>query len=203
MKIFNVMMSLIGATCLIFGASGCDSGFGEPCEVPKTSKFEKACGTVANRAPSNDDAVRMTSRASCAIKNFAGCSTRVCMVYRGSTPYCTTNCASSADCEGSAVCRPLVGEAVTEEDVIRECDPSGAFATECYCVREGDAVSGAGVAAAAPPMSSMPTPATPAAPGPMTNMTNPMVPPQQPPGGGAAPQMALPAAAGPMGGMAP
>ena len=46
----------------------------------------------------------------------------------------------------------LVGEAVTEEEVIQECDPSaGAFATECYCVREGDTVSGGGCCCANQP----------------------------------------------------
>ena len=205
MKTINLLTWFIGVTCLVASTVGCDSGFGEPCEVPKTAKFEKACGTVANRAPSNDDAVRMTSRASCAVKNFAGCSTRVCMVYRGSSPYCTTPCTSSDECEGSAVCRPLVGEAVTEEEVIKECDPSaGAFATECYCVREGDTVSGGGAAAAAAaaaaptnqpdmPASMMPAvpmtmpnsmdQALPASAGGMAPPNAPMAPPSEPMGG--------------------
>ncbi|MEE2789081.1 MAG: hypothetical protein VX589_17225 [Myxococcota bacterium] len=129
---------------------GCDSGFGEPCEVPKTARFEKACGTVSNPQPTDDFSVRMTSRASCAVKNFAGCSTRVCMVYRGNGPYCTTPCKSSDECEGSAKCRPIVGEAVTPEQVQAECDPeNNDFAAECYCVRESD-TAGEAVATSAP-----------------------------------------------------
>ena len=183
--------------CTFAFIGGCDSGFGEPCEVPKTARFEKACGTISNPQPTDDFSVRMTSRASCAVKNFAGCSTRVCMVYRGNGPYCTTPCRSTDDCEGSAKCRPIVGEAVTPEQVKAECDPEGSdFAAECYCVRESD-TAGEAVATSTPPMT-LPTGPdvpgeTPGAtmpmampnPAPGTNQMNPSALPPAPAGGGA------------------
>ena len=136
----------------------------------------------------------MTSRPRVPLK-LCWVFSRVCMVYRGQ-PLTAQPTVRHQPIVKEAVCRPLVGEAVTEKRHSRV-RPVGAFATECCCVREGDAVSGAGSTAAR--AGSMPCRLHPAPT--MTNMPNPMAP-QQPAGGGAAPQMALPAA-GPMGGMAP
>ena len=120
---------------LSFGASSCDTGFGQPCKLPETADFRRACMTVEAEEADDENAVIMESQASCAVKNFAGCETRICLVYRGSNPFCSERCSQDADCEGSAECRPLIGE--TDLDA-SACEPQGSFIPECYCVRKGD-----------------------------------------------------------------
>ncbi len=113
-------------------STGCDTSFGQPCTLPKTEEFRRAC----NPAPVDDDAdaglneVQTESKASCAVKNYAGCETRVCLVYRGSSPFCSEPCTTNSDCE-SNLCRPLLGDpTLAGEDICQN--------TECYCIREGD-----------------------------------------------------------------
>lgn len=119
-------------------ASGCENSFGEPCTLPKTEQFRRACSPApaddANESDEND--IEQSSQASCAIKNFAGCETRICLVYRGSDSYCTEPCESDTDCPGSAVCRPLLGDTDLAEN---PCVSEDGFPAECYCVRAGDA----------------------------------------------------------------
>ncbi len=116
-------------------AAGCSNDFGQPCELPQTEEFRQACSTTATEAEGESSGsgteIEMESKASCAVKNFAGCATRVCLVYRGSDPFCSEPCVTKADCEGSAECRPILGDTVTSAENICE-------RTECYCVRKGD-----------------------------------------------------------------
>lgn len=116
--------------------AGCDSGFGEPCAIPKTEAFRQACEEGAGSETDDDEnTVMMSSTASCAIRNYAGCSTRVCLVYKGSSPICSTQCTENSDCEGSAQCRPLIGDVYDDG---KTCNPSMGGVSECYCVRKGD-----------------------------------------------------------------
>lgn len=122
-----------GAAGAVLGLLGCSNDFGQPCELPQTEEFRRACETVAPdpNAEERDTEVISESKASCAVKNFAGCATRVCLVYRGSEPFCSEPCTTKSDCEGSAECRPILGDTVTtSEDICQR--------TECYCVRAGD-----------------------------------------------------------------
>lgn len=116
-------MACFAAAALL---AGCDTGFGQPCTLPKTDEFRQACNPAEVDPAAEDEDVQSESRASCAVKNFAGCETRVCLVYRGSSPFCSEPCLADDDCEGSAVCRPLLGDVECAEGV------------ECYCVRKGD-----------------------------------------------------------------
>lgn len=130
---------LISALGLV--SSGCETTFGEPCTLPKTEQFRRACSPVPaeddGEANDGENAVVQESQASCAIKNFAGCETRICLVYRGSSSYCSEACTADSDCPGSAVCRPMLGDTDLEGN---PCEPSDdGFPTECYCVRAGDA----------------------------------------------------------------
>lgn len=124
------MVLLAGGATLVVAATGCDTGFGQPCDLPKTEEIRAACNPA--EVDNEDDDIQRESKASCALKNYAGCETRVCLVYRGSSPFCSETCKADSDCEGSAVCRPLLGDADCSAD-----DQSG-FAPECYCVRKGD-----------------------------------------------------------------
>lgn len=119
-------------------ASGCENSFGQPCTLPKTEQFRRACSPVPVEDDGEEDGendVVMQSEASCAVKNFAGCETLICLVYRGSDSYCSQACESDDDCPGSAVCRPLLGDTDLEEN---PCISEDGFPTECYCVRAGD-----------------------------------------------------------------
>ncbi len=107
-------------------------GVGTSCTLPKTEEFRRACNP-APRDPNRDaglNEVQRESKASCAVKNFAGCETRVCLVYRGSSPFCSETCATDDDC-ASQLCRPLLGDPNLS-------DPNICERTECYCVRRGD-----------------------------------------------------------------
>ncbi len=88
--------------------------------------------TVESEDVDGDNVVIMDSQASCAVKNFAGCETRVCLVYRGSNPFCSESCSQSSDCEGSAECRPLIGDTDLDVAICQEQRDA------CYCVRKGD-----------------------------------------------------------------
>jgi len=122
----------------IFGllSTGCDSSFGQPCTLPKTEQFRRACSPVpVEEEETDENDIETESQASCAVKNFAGCATRVCLVYRGSDSYCSEPCESDDDCPGSAVCRPLLGDTDLDQT---PCVSEDGFPTECYCVRSGD-----------------------------------------------------------------
>lgn len=128
---------LLCATGLL--TSGCENSFGQPCTLPTTEQFRRACSPAPSEPDDevDENEVQMESQASCAVKNFAGCQTRICLVYRGSDPYCSEACVQDADCPGSALCRPLLGDSDLEGN---PCEPNeDGFPTECYCVRSGDA----------------------------------------------------------------
>lgn len=129
--------SVLLLTALGLLASGCENSFGQPCTLPKTEQFRRACSPVPaeDGQEAGENEVQMESQASCAVKNFAGCQTRICLVYQGSDSYCSEACATDADCPGSALCRPLLGDADLDDD---PCVSDDGFPTECYCVREGD-----------------------------------------------------------------
>ncbi len=126
----------LGVSALVGGLAGCSTGFGEPCDIPKVEEFRRACSPApSGGADAGAGEIDRSSKASCAIKNFAGCETRVCLVYRGSDSFCSEACQSDDDCEGSAACRPLLGDTDLDSSA---CAPSEGFTPECYCVRRGD-----------------------------------------------------------------
>ena len=126
---------LLAAFCAMF-VGACDTGFGQPCTLPKTEEFRLACsqaGVDPNAPDAGINDVQSESKASCAVRDYAGCETRVCLVYRGSSPFCSEPCLEDGDCE-SKLCRPLLGDpALQGADICKN--------TECYCVRKGDEAS--------------------------------------------------------------
>ena len=127
----RVSIVILGGLAALL-ASGCDTGFGQPCTLPKTEEFRRACNPpVDDGADAGMNDVQSESKATCAVKNFAGCETRVCLVYRGSSPFCSESCVADGDCE-SNLCRPLLGDpSLTDPDICKR--------SECYCIRKGDA----------------------------------------------------------------
>ena len=131
---------------ILLTSGGCSTGFGEPCTIPQTPQFRQACNTISDDGQDDGSAIEMESSASCALENFAGCETRVCLVYRGSSSFCSLRCQNDSGCEGGAVCAPLFGNvdrsccdpAVRENpDMAATC---AAFlnSVACYCIRESD-----------------------------------------------------------------
>ena len=126
---------VFAAAPMLLALSGCETGFGEPCELPQTEEFRSACKPPDVAEDPNDNGstgggVETKVKSSCAVKKFAGCSTRICLVYRDSSPFCSEQCVGDSDCEGDAVCRPLIGDDPPSAELCR--------GIECYCVRQGD-----------------------------------------------------------------
>ncbi len=125
--------SLTGSVALALialAAAGCDTGFGKPCKLPKSPSFRAAC---SQSAEDTDAGAGSTSKShpSCAVKEYAACETRVCLVYQGSSSYCSETCETDDDCEGSARCRSLTGGT--------DCVPKAMqVPPECYCVKKQD-----------------------------------------------------------------
>lgn len=138
----NPLTSLSGLLLLAAvagGTFGCDTGFGKPCKLPKSPAFRAACEQTTGATTPDagvESEIALASAASCAVKEYAGCETRVCLVYQGSSSFCSESCELDDDCEGSARCRSLTGgtgnPAVDCKTVPGQVEP------ECYCVRKGD-----------------------------------------------------------------
>jgi hypothetical protein len=127
--------------CVVVGFAGCDTGFGQPCKLPKSPTFRNACNPAAPESDQDASATepRLESKASCAVNNYAGCETRTCLVYRGSSPFCSEPCSANDECEGSALCCPILGSCGDNtNDTACKPDPETGFTPECYCVRKGD-----------------------------------------------------------------
>ena len=128
----------------------CDTGFGEPCTLPAGDAVQQACSSppVDN---GDENGTSQSASATCALDNFPGCSTFLCLKYRDSNPYCSLRCQNSSQCDGG-VCCPLVGDCNAQQSnappVNMSVDPnmpmnvaSGdpcANGQDCYCIRSGD-----------------------------------------------------------------
>lgn len=118
---------------LIAPLMACEEDFGAPCEIP--APLKATCNTTDSSGEGEEGNLEQESRSSCAIDNYAGCSTRVCLQYRDSSAYCSQSCRTDGDCPGSAACRPIIGggDFCPEEPF----DEAG-FPNKCYCIRKGD-----------------------------------------------------------------
>ena len=133
----------------VFASYSCDTGFGEPCTLPEGDAVQQACSSppVEN---GDDSGTSQSASATCALDNFPGCSTFLCLKYRGSSPYCSLRCESDAQCDGGKCC-PLVGDcggnasAPSNPAPMMSVDPAMPAAAnntcaneDCYCIRTGD-----------------------------------------------------------------
>ena len=127
--------------------SACDTGFGEPCSLPAGDAIQEACSSPEVEEGTESGTSQFAS-ATCALDNFPGCSTFLCLKYRGSNPYCSLRCQSSAEC-GGGVCCPLVGDCRANQASVANnmsVEPSAMMSApndqcvngDCYCIRSGD-----------------------------------------------------------------
>ena len=148
--------SLIGICLLsIAVASGCDTGFGQPCEMPASVEVSSACTPPPASDTGENEGTEQTYKVTCAVDNYPTCSTMSCLVYRGSSPYCSQRCSSNNDCFGSGICCPLFGECNTSISVPMTMEPvagqpmtpaapvaaassCGEPGNPCYCIRQKD-----------------------------------------------------------------
>ena len=65
------------------------------------------CELDANSPDQLTAACAREGQQSCVIENFIQCDTRVCARFKGSSPFCSTACASDADCPNGA-CEEIV-----------------------------------------------------------------------------------------------
>lgn len=103
--------SLIGI-CLLYTTvvTGCDTGFGQPCEMPASPEVSSACTPPPMNNNGDEQGTEQTYKVTCAVDNYPTCSTQSCLIYRGSSPYCSQRCTNNSDCFGNGVCCPLFGE---------------------------------------------------------------------------------------------
>lgn len=113
----------------LLGTSGCDTGFGQPCDIP-----ENISQCDETRSESEDGGVTTESSSSCAITQYARCETQVCLTYKGSKAFCSLECITDEDCPGSAKCKPIIGD--TTEDGPNPCNTDGGYQAQCYCVKK-------------------------------------------------------------------
>lgn len=122
---------------------GCDTGFGEPCTLPKGDVIQQACSAPAV-AEGDESGTTQASSATCALDNFPGCDTFLCLKYRGANPYCSQRCQDDTACSGGHCC-PLSGDckAISSNPAMNmSIDPATtnpcANGTECYCILSAD-----------------------------------------------------------------
>ncbi len=135
-------LSSLLALLTLSALTACDTGFGQPCELPKTAALSSAC--KAPTPPANQDegdGAIQEYKVTCAVDNYPTCSTMSCLQYRGSAPYCSLRCSANSDCEESNLCCPLFGEcgvSATSPDQMMSA-PAGTCANgPCYCIRQSD-----------------------------------------------------------------
>lgn len=125
----GLLLFLASATWVL--TTACDTGFGQSCTLPKSDEFREACSQSSRAgADAGSEEITQSSAASCAVDNFAGCETRVCLVYRDHSPFCSLQCGNDDDCPDSAICMPLVGSSPSD------CGNPDKPLARCYCVKE-------------------------------------------------------------------
>lgn len=151
-------VGLFSLLCLSWIGQGCDTGFGQPCKLPQVESLTEACAPPpVNEDKEENEGTQQEFKATCAVDNFPTCETLSCLVYRGSSPYCSMRCNQDNDCDGVGVCCPLFGEcntktmtadpAATDPDPVMsdpnimmtvESEKCGDGFSPCYCIRKGD-----------------------------------------------------------------
>jgi hypothetical protein len=144
-KLSFILVSILSLLCF----NACDTGFGEPCTLPNGDAIQEACSSPPVEQ-GDENGTTQSASATCALDNFPGCSTFLCLKYRGANPYCSLRCQSSGECDGG-VCCPLVGDCrASQAGGVNNMsvDPNAmmsmssndqcANAGDCYCIRSGD-----------------------------------------------------------------
>ena len=121
----------------------CDTGFGQPCELPNTEALSAACKAPPAPPPEEGQADTTTQeyKVTCAVDNYPTCSTMSCLQYRGSAAYCSLRCLSNSDCEESGLCCPLFGECGVSgynPEALMSAEAGTCANGPCYCIRQSD-----------------------------------------------------------------
>ena len=137
---------IIASVLYIFCFNACDTGFGEPCTLPKGDAVQQSCSSPPVEQ-GDENGTTQSASATCALDNFPGCSTFLCLKYRGASPYCSMRCESSAECDGG-VCCPLLGDcqgnqggenmSVDPNTMMSMPNNGQCVGEDCYCIRSGD-----------------------------------------------------------------
>lgn len=147
----RVLPILLSASVMILSSlqlSGCDTGFGQSCTLPEGDAIQQAC-SAPQVEDGSEGSTTQTASATCALDNFPGCDTFLCLKYRGANPYCSLRCQTSAEC-GGGVCCPLVGDCRANtggSSMSNMADPAMMSmpstdpcvnGADCYCIRKSD-----------------------------------------------------------------
>jgi len=78
--------------------AACEDDFGQRCDLP--SKVEQACKQAGGGSTE--------SHFNCFMKENLDCSSKVCVIYQDSDPFCSKACKKDGDCPGDARCMPFL-----------------------------------------------------------------------------------------------
>ena len=146
-----LMLLLMIISCALLAS--CDTGFGQKCTLPEGDAIQQAC-SAPQVEEGNEGSTTQTASATCALDNFPGCQTFLCLKYRGAQPYCSLKCQTSNECSGG-VCCPLLGDCrgnsggnnngandmisdPAQQMSVEPSDPCADGSAECYCIRQVD-----------------------------------------------------------------
>ena len=90
---------LLTAALLLLGCllvPGCGDDYGESCSLP--TKVRAACRQASSPG------VGLESHINCVMQENLDCSSKTCVVYEDSAPFCSLACKSDSDCPGGASC---------------------------------------------------------------------------------------------------
>ena len=102
MKMF-VNAAVGGVLCafvIVLGA--CSDDFGTPCNFHSSSEIEEYCGSTTTEAGN-------PSTSTCVDPINADCESRVCVIYQGSSAFCSKHCAEDGNCPGGSRCEHPLG----------------------------------------------------------------------------------------------
>lgn len=91
------LLTLLGSVLLL---SACDDDFGARCDLP--SVVEEACQQQGSKGGG------MVSHFNCFMKENLDCSSKICVIYQDSEPFCSKACKTDGDCPGDARCLPFL-----------------------------------------------------------------------------------------------
>lgn len=98
-RLCRLLLLLTVLACGLVALGGCEDDFGTRCTLP--AKVQDACRGQGSSSSG------MQSRVNCVMDENLDCSSRLCVVFQDSDPFCSVSCTTQADCPGDSRCEPF------------------------------------------------------------------------------------------------